>query len=337
MKEEQYEIIASIVIAVFNDERHIGQCLQSVLNQSLPRAQYEVIVVDDGSTDRSGEIVRQFPGVTYVRQDNAGPSTARNTGIILAKGVFIAFADSDCICPPAWLETFIRYLRQHPEAGGIGSGQVSPPDDSAFGRALQGFLETAGLLGGYVKIEIVATETDHNASCNVMYRRKALLEIGGFRHKLFPGEDVDLDKRLVEQGYTIWFCPEIPVQHYRPSTRKAWHRMLWKYGRSSGDNVRIHGFFRIHHYLPWIVCFGALGALAALFVSPALLPIAAILGGLFVGILTRRHSTLPVWTVIVFGLETVVLFSFGYFWGLCRHEFSPQISLKRSLKALPLL
>ena len=107
----------SVIIPAYNRERFIGECVRSALEQRYPAE--EVIVVDDGSTDRTRQVVRDVPGASTVRyqnQENQGPSVARNYGASLAKGDWLAFLDADDVWKPDKLSIQAEYVRKHPEA-----------------------------------------------------------------------------------------------------------------------------------------------------------------------------------------------------------------------------
>lgn len=96
----------SVIIPVYNSEKTIERCLKSLLDQG--RDDVQIITVDDGSKDRSGEIIRSFPGVEYVYQENGGVSRARNHGLELAKGTYVTFVDSDDFVEPDYFEALDR-------------------------------------------------------------------------------------------------------------------------------------------------------------------------------------------------------------------------------------
>src|SRR5205823_14869630 len=104
----------TVVVAAFNGERFLRETLESVVAQDFDS--YEVVFVDDGSEDRTGEIAQSFP-VRYVRQENRGLPAARNAGLALARGDLIAFLDDDDVLPPTKLGAQARYLDEHPEVG----------------------------------------------------------------------------------------------------------------------------------------------------------------------------------------------------------------------------
>lgn len=118
--------LVSIIIPVYNGEKYIGECIQSVVDQSYPNK--EIIVVDDGSTDGSRAVVEGFgEPVQYHYQQNAGSAVARNTGIDQAKGSYIAFNDGDDLWAPERLHQQVAFLEQHPDYG-VAAGRFQHVD-----------------------------------------------------------------------------------------------------------------------------------------------------------------------------------------------------------------
>ncbi len=107
--------LVSVIVPVYNGERYLTKTIQSVLTQDYQPI--EIIVVDDGSTDRTAEIVRAQPNIHYIYQNNRGVSAARNTGIAAAQGEFLAFLDADDMWVPQKLSVQVSYLTQHPDVG----------------------------------------------------------------------------------------------------------------------------------------------------------------------------------------------------------------------------
>lgn len=252
----------SVIIPVYNCENTVGKCLESLLQQV--ETDFEIIMVDDGSTDRTVEICRAFQGVVVLSQKQGGPSRARNVGIRTARGEYAAFTDGDCVVDPHWLVELQKGFSA-PEIAGVGGDQASPDDETATGALIQDFLKTIGFAGEYIQSGTALKETNHNPTCNAIYRKKALEEVGGFDESLWPGEDVDLDFRIRNAGWRLVYNPNALVRHYRPKTHKAYARMMMRYGASQRRLVKKHGYFRKIHYEPFALCFCAL-CFAALFV-----------------------------------------------------------------------
>ena len=264
----------SIVIPAKNAAKTIAKCLSSL--KALDYPSYEIIIIDDGSTDATEEIVKSFSGVTLLKSGGAGPSKARNIGIDKATGEYIAFTDSDCVVDKQWLSELLKGFTLAPvplplaPVVAVGGDQQSPSDDSEFGRKVHGFLKLIGFTADYVKGDgkkIIATP--HNPSCNVMYRAGVLKSSGGFLEGLWPGEDLELDYRLHKQGFTFLYNPGAVVFHYRPGTMELFKKMMFNYGRVQAVLMRKYGPFRFIHYVPFILLSSAM----ALVLTPVVLSI----------------------------------------------------------------
>lgn len=278
----------SVIIPARNEEANIGRCLQSLQAQTLLPT--EIIVVDDGSTDNTAEIAASFSEVKLLTGGGRGPSAARNLALLATRADVVAFTDADCLCHPRWLEELINSLLNSQHSG-VGGDQQSPTDESSFGQEVQKFFKLIGFVGNYVRHDkAVETKTSHNPSCNVAYWRRALMEVGCFDEKLWPGEDVDLDYRLTKAGHTLLYNPRAVVEHYRPANQKAFNKMMRSYGRAQGYLVRKHGPFRLLHGVPLALLGGAMIS-PLLVVSPmAPLTIASALGGPYAFFLKRGAS-----------------------------------------------
>lgn len=237
----------SVVVPVHNCGSTVGKCLDSLIRLDHPS--YEAIVVDDGSTDSTPQICRSYSQIRLISLSKGGPSRARNVGISIARGEFVAFTDGDCVVESQWLSELEKGFIG-PNVAGVGGDQVSPEDDSDAGKLVQEFLRTVGFVADYVKTGTTLRETRHNPSCNSMYRRRALEEAGGFDENLWPGEDMDLDLKIGRLGYTLMYNPAAKVAHHRPDTYAKFARMLKRYGAAQGYLVKKYGAFRFIHWVP---------------------------------------------------------------------------------------
>jgi GT2 family glycosyltransferase len=241
MPNNQTFPFVSIVICTFNRGKLIDACLESLDSQTYPRDRFEVIIVDDGSTDDTSQIAGAHPGVQLIRKDiNSGPAAARNTGIAVAKGEIIASIDDDAVADPRWLERLVEPF-DAPEvtvAGGrtfayktdslaerylsaIGSGNPAPLAFGTSNHPLWRFW--AYLKSMFSPISIVAGPTEVQAvyTLNAAYRISALKAVGGFDETLFYDEDSDMATRLRQRGAHIIFIPDAIVHHrHRESLRK---------------------------------------------------------------------------------------------------------------------
>ena len=230
----------SIIIPAYNAEKTIGQCLKALLEQSFPADAYEVIVVDDGSTDKTGEIVRGY-NVRYLRQDNRGPATARNKGAEEAKGDIILFTDSDCAPDKDWVKEMV--------------GSFSKPDVAAVKGVYK--TEQKSLTARFAQIEFEeryemlknADSIDMIDTYSAGFRREIFFKAGGFDAS-FPSannEDTELSYRMSKLGFKMVFNPDAVVYHLnhpdsimRYARLKFW-RGYWRmvvYKRFPGKMVK---------------------------------------------------------------------------------------------------
>ena len=222
----------SVVVATHNGARTLHACLASLQRLNYP--DYEVILVDDGSTDATPDIAKNFPSVRCLRQENRGLSAARNAGIAAATGDIVAFTDDDCRADEDWLYYLAGDLLRGNFAG-IGGHNFLPPEDSHVAAAV---LVSPG---GPAHVMLTDREAEHVPGCNMAFYKWALDEIGGF-DPVFrkAGDDVDVCWRLQERNYKIGFSPAGFVWHYRRSTVKAYLKQQAGYGEAEALLAQKH-------------------------------------------------------------------------------------------------
>ncbi|MEA2563602.1 MAG: hypothetical protein QOH06_5106 [Acidobacteriota bacterium] len=217
----------SVVVCSFNGERTIGACCGALTRLDYP--DYEVIVVDDGSTDRTAEIARSFAhsfGFRVISTANQGLSSARNTGMRAATGEIVAYTDDDAPPDRHWL-TFLAHGFMTTGHAAIGGPNIAPPGDGFIADCV------AHAPGGPVHVLLSDTVAEHVPGCNMAVRRQCLEAIGGFdpRYRT-AGDDVDVCWRLQELGWSIGFSPAAMVWHHRRSSIRAYWKQQQGYGRA---------------------------------------------------------------------------------------------------------
>lgn len=213
----------TVVVCAYNAAGTIEECLASLAALDYP--DFEVLVCDDGSTDRTAELAEAFP-CRILRLDHAGLSAARNAGIAAATGEIVAFLDSDAVCHADWLFRLALALE---EDGVAAAGGPNLPVADA------GFVEraVAASPGGPVEVLLSDDRAEHVPGCNMAFRKDALTEIGGFDPVYrTAGDDVDVCWKLLERGSKIAFAPTAQVLHHRRSTVRGYLRQQRSYGRA---------------------------------------------------------------------------------------------------------
>jgi O-antigen biosynthesis protein len=213
----------SVVVCSYNGERTIRDCLEGLRNLEYP--DFEVIVVDDGSSDRTAELVGEYD-CRLISTDNRGLSSARNTGLGAASGEIVAYIDDDAYPDPQWLSylatTFMRTSHV-----GIGGPNIPPPGDGFIADCV------AHAPGGPDHVLLSDTEAEHIPGCNMAFRKPNLEAIGGFdSHFRTAGDDVDVCWQLRERGWTLGFSPAAMVWHHRRNSVRAYWKQQVGYGKA---------------------------------------------------------------------------------------------------------
>ncbi len=219
----------SVVVCTRNGAPTLRECLAALREQS--HASYEVLVIDDGSTDATPDIARSFDFVRYHSQEPAGLSAARNLGMRLATGEIIAYTDDDCIPDEDWLH-HLALAYDDPQWVAVGGPNIPPPPRS-FTEVI-----VAAAPGAPAHVLLNDTEAEHLPGCNLSIRKAALEAIGGFREEFTTaGDDVDVCWRL--QG-KLRFAPAAVVWHHRRFTVSAYLRQQRGYGRAEALLIKTH-------------------------------------------------------------------------------------------------
>jgi glycosyltransferase involved in cell wall biosynthesis len=213
----------SVVVCAHNGDQLIEKCLTSLRSCGYP--DLEVIVCDDGSTDRTLEIARSFRCLV-LELPRLGLGAARNAGLAAATGEIVAFIDADAFCHPDWP----YYLAISLEDDGVVA--TGGPNLPVSGAAL---VERAVSRSPGAPMEVLLADdrAEHVPGCNMAFRREALREVGGFDTVFTAaGDDVDVCWRLLDRGYVIGFAPAAQVRHHRRDRIGRYLRQQLGYGRA---------------------------------------------------------------------------------------------------------
>jgi GT2 family glycosyltransferase len=222
----------SVVVCAYNAEPTMRECLESLTKLAYPS--YEAVIVDDGSTDRTGAIADEYPQFKIVHQPNRGLSAARNVGLAAATGEIIAYLDSDATADPDWL-TYLAWKFKTTDHVGVGGPNLPPPEDDWVANCV------AASPGSPTHILLDDETAEHIPGCNMAFRKAALAEIEGFDTTYTAaGDDVDICWRLQDRGYTIGFSPAAIVWHHRRKTVKSYLKQQMGYGKAEAMLLQKH-------------------------------------------------------------------------------------------------
>jgi cellulose synthase/poly-beta-1,6-N-acetylglucosamine synthase-like glycosyltransferase len=267
--EASDEYIASVIVPAYNEEDTLPRCLAALEAQSVPRDRYEILVVDDGSSDRTAQIAQQH-GVRLIRQPNAGPAAARNRGVQEARGNLVLFTDADCEPAPDWIEQMIAPFgegpRDAPLAGAKGAYRTRQRE--AVARFVQLEYEDR-----YARMRR-QPDIDFIDTYSAAYRRDVFVANGGFdtRFTTSSVEDQEFSFRLARQGYRLQFIPQALVYHQHDATWGEYWKRKFGIGYWKALLLRWHPDKAVHDSHTPQVLKVQIGLLGLLIASLPLLP-----------------------------------------------------------------
>lgn len=209
----------SVIIPVFNDERRLQLCLDALEAQTWPKDRYEVIVIDNASTQDIKTLVSRYPQVSYQYEPKPGSYAARNKGLSVAGGEIIAFTDSDCVPAPDWVEKGVDVLQSNPDCGLVG-GVIE-----LFYRNPKRMtgIELYESLMGFPQRKYIEKD-QFGATANVFTFRKVIDHVGLFNDELKSGGDAEWGKRVAKHGYPLLYADAVRVAHPARSTYTEYYR-----------------------------------------------------------------------------------------------------------------
>ena len=213
----------SVAVCSYNGSRTIRGTLEGLACVEYP--DFEVIVVDDGSTDETAAIAATY-NCRVISTPNTGLSSARNVALSAASGEIIAYIDDDAIPDPHWLQYLANTFTQS-DFVMVGGPNIAPPDCDRIADCVD------NAPGGPIHVLITDEEAEHLPGCNMAIRKSCLEAVGGFDPRFrVAGDDVDMCWRLRERGWRLGFCPGAVVLHHRrDSVRAYWNQQLG-YGKA---------------------------------------------------------------------------------------------------------
>lgn len=227
----------TIVVPTYNRPQQLADCLRAIAEMDYPRERFETIVVDDGSTVSLEAVVAPFRSqmnVQLIRQANAGPAAARNTGAAHARGKFLAFTDDDCTPTPNWLFILEREL-------------TAEPNRMVGGRVVNGLTENIYASASQLIIDLVYAHYNADPLCarfcasnNLALPKEAFHALGGFDPTFRTSEDRDLCDRWLLMGNRLIYARDAVVYHWNHLNLRSFWRQHFEYGRGAFRFNRAH-------------------------------------------------------------------------------------------------
>jgi GT2 family glycosyltransferase len=240
MKNEPF---VSVVVATYNRKDLLAGCIDALINQSYPKDKYEVIIVDDGSTDGTKELLEKYSidqsKLKTFWQKNRGVAAARNLGIKNAKGEIVCFTDDDCVTDKDRIRNLVDAYNDD-KIGGVG-GRILGYNPNSL---LEKYAEN---VGNFNQEKLIENE-NFIVAANSSYRKDILDSIKGFDDEFQFSDDMDISIRVKLKGFSLKYAPEAIVYHRHRTTLKGLFKQWYGYGR--GYSLRHKKYTKDFNALP---------------------------------------------------------------------------------------
>jgi len=320
----------SVIIPSYNRADEVVDLINSLQAQAIEHSRFEVLIVDDGSTDETEAQVVELASqidfrLRFFRRDHAGPGPARNYGMSQAEGEFFLFIDSDCIADADWLKEIDgAIIHKTPDAFGGPDSVLATftPLQKAIDYSMTSFLTTGGMRGHSQK----RLAKFYPRSFNMGISRAIYAKLGGMG-KLRHGQDIEFSRRIVASGAKVIYISTAIVYHKRRTSLRKFFRQMFNWGVARINlSLLDQGNLEPLHFIPAI---GAVGySLLTVFTFLTGLTLEVWLGitalALLIGVFifadsTRRYRSLRVgWLAPVFSVCQVFAYGYGFTYNYIR-------------------
>lgn len=200
--------LVSVIVPVYNGERFLRESIESILNQQYK--EIEIIIIDDGSTDRSAEIAKSYENVHYINQSNQGPSVARNMGIQTSKGNFISFLDCDDVWYSEKLKVQMKYLIDHPDIGFVFAHRKM-------------IVEKCITKPPWYKEHLFDNASPVLCASALLARKNVFIKVGGYNPDYRFGENAEWLTRTKDFGIKMAILPETLLEQRLHDKNQTYH------------------------------------------------------------------------------------------------------------------
>jgi glucosyl-dolichyl phosphate glucuronosyltransferase len=299
----------SIVISTLDRQQEVVRAIRSILEQGVDPARYEIVVIDNGSKDRTrevvAEIVAQHSNVRYFHEPRMGLSIARNRGTVESRAPIIAFFDDDGTAEPGWLQSMLQVFLDDPSAGAAGGliqvGWPSRDKPDWMPTELQGYY--GGCDYGDARRYLAFPQYPYGP--NMLIRREHLEAIGGFREEVGPtgqnimaGDELDVFQRLYELRVKVVYEPKAVVRHWVPAERLTRKWLLHRAYKHGFSNTRLAYIRARATRLTWLMLLGRASYKCTVACISATL---GRLGRVRTAVVTSRYARMTYWAGVARG------------------------------------
>ncbi len=326
----------SLIIPTHNRRDELAELLSCLEKQTLPRNQFEIIVVDDGSDDDTLTCLKNLVNkgknnLYFFYQKNMGPGAARNQAMLMARAPVFAFTDTDCRPFPSWLEELLRMFSEK-DVGAVGGAEEIQAGDSALMHAIHFCMTSSFTTGGMRGKKGRKLARYYPRTFNMAISRKAFRETGGFK-PLYHGEDIELSFRIKKAGFNICYNEDAKVYHKRRCSIKQFFFQVLAMGEARVTLASLHPeMLETLHVLPaaavlTLTLFLILSFFSSLFLI--LFKALLITGACFIALIEyctfrqKRGFRMMVLVPLVFIVQQSA-YGMGFLRGICKKFICPR-------------
>jgi len=239
----------SIVVPVYNEEKNIRKCLDSLLNQDYPEDKYEIIVIDGNSEDNTKKIVKKYSDIKVLDNPERNTAVGRNIGIKNSKGNYILNFSGHASAEKNLLSILSKKLvGANKELAGVGC-RFETVGSNYISKGIHFVL--ASKLGGFgTTFNQPEKECFMDSIAFTLYRKEVFDKIGLFDPDFWIGQDGELNLRIKEKGYKLLYTPKTKVYHGKRDTFSSYANQMFKYGVAAYKRTKKHKNFRMIYLLP---------------------------------------------------------------------------------------
>lgn len=269
----------SIIIPTYNRKEVLVEALVSLNKVDYPKKLFEVIVVNDGSTDGTKDAIENIKkkinyNFKYFNGGRRGISHAKNIAIKKSKGEIIVSTDDDCLFEKRWLNMLLKPFSD-PKVGAVGGPDRAIKNENVLAKSIDftfsSFIGSGGIHGRFLKAKLGKC---YPPGCNMAFRREVVKKIGYFDETLAPGEDTDYNHRIEKAGFKIEHVPSAFVWHRPRNSIKRFIPYIFKRGKARVEIIRRYPeYSELIYYLPAVVVVSGLLLISLSFLSVIFLKI----------------------------------------------------------------